>query len=143
VVAVGGPRLLAKLGAEADPAAGAWGREERTVLHVIADGRVLGALAVEDEIRPESAEAIERLHAMGIKVAMITGDSQVVADSVARRLGIAVVTDAAERPLATRCRGRFSGIRWARAQAGAWQRLTGDSCRRLRAMQPTWGSRSV
>ena len=88
LVAVGGPRLLDELGLEADPAAEAWGRDGRTVLHVIADGTVLGALAVEDEIRPESAEAIERLHAMGIKVAMITGDSQVVADSVARRLGI-------------------------------------------------------
>ena len=87
-VAVGGPRLLADMGLEPDPAAEAWGRDGRTVLHVVADGRILGALAVEDEIRPESAEAIERLHAMGLKVAMITGDSQVVADSVARRLGI-------------------------------------------------------
>jgi Cu2+-exporting ATPase len=87
-VAVGGPRLLADLGLTADPAAEAWGRDGRTVLHVVADGRVLGALAVEDEIRPESAEEIEQLHAFGIKVAMITGDSQLVADSVARRLGI-------------------------------------------------------
>src|SRR3712207_8047177 len=46
------------------------------------------SLALEDEIRPESRQAIERLHAMGIRVAMITGDSQAVADSVARRLGI-------------------------------------------------------
>src|SRR5450759_2815632 len=66
VVTVGGPRLLAELGLEPDAAADAWGREGRTVLHVIADGRVLGALAVEDEIRAESAEAIARLHAMGI-----------------------------------------------------------------------------
>jgi Cu2+-exporting ATPase len=87
-VSVGGPRLLADVGLEPDPAAEAWGRDGRTVLHVVADGRVLGALAVEDEIRPESAEAISELHAMGIKVAMITGDSQAVADSVARRLGI-------------------------------------------------------
>ena len=87
-VAVGGPRLLAEMGLEPDPAAEAWGRDGRTVLHVVADGRVIGTLAVEDEIRPESAEAIERLHAMGVKVAMITGDSEVVADSVARRLGI-------------------------------------------------------
>ena len=87
-VAVGGPRLLVDLGLEPDASAEAWGRDGRTVLHVVVDGRVLGALAVEDEIRPESAEAIERLHAMGLKVAMITGDSQVVADSVARRLGI-------------------------------------------------------
>ena len=87
-VAVGGPRLLAEMGLEPDAAAEAWGLDGQTVLHVVADGRVLGAVAVEDEIRPESAEAIERLHAMGLKVAMITGDSQVVADSVARRLGI-------------------------------------------------------
>jgi Cu2+-exporting ATPase len=87
-LAVGGPRLLADMGLEPLPAAEAWGRDGRTVLHVISDGRVLGALAVEDEIRSESAEAIERLHEMGLKVAMITGDSQVVADSVARRLGI-------------------------------------------------------
>ena len=88
VVAVGGPRLLEDTGLQAQPEAEAWGRDGRTVLHVIADGRVVGALAVEDEIRPESAEAIEQLHALGIKVAMITGDSQLVADSVARRLGI-------------------------------------------------------
>jgi len=87
-VAVGGPRLLADLGLDPDPAAEAWAREGRTVLHVVADGAVVGALAIEDEIRPESAQAIERLHAMGLKVAMITGDAQAVADSVARRLGI-------------------------------------------------------
>src|SRR6202521_694039 len=87
-VAVAGPRLLAEMGLEPDPAAEAWGKDSRTVLHVVADGKVIGALAVEDEIRPESADAIQQLHAMGVKVAMITGDSQVVADSVARRLGI-------------------------------------------------------
>ena len=87
-VAVGGPRLLAELDAEPLDGADAWAREGRTVLHVVVDGSVVGALAVEDEIRPESAEAIGRLHAMGLKVAMITGDAQPVADSVARRLGI-------------------------------------------------------
>ncbi len=55
---------------------------------MIADSRVIGALSVEDEIRPESAEAIKLLHSLGVRVAMITGDSQAVADSVARRLGI-------------------------------------------------------
>jgi Cu2+-exporting ATPase len=58
------------------------------VLHEVVDGKVIGALSVEDEVRPESREAVDRLHAMGVKVAMITGDSQAVADSVARRLGI-------------------------------------------------------
>jgi Cu2+-exporting ATPase len=87
-VSVGGPRFLADLGLKADPATEVWSREGRTVLHVVAGGKVIGALAVEDEIRPESAEAVKRLHAMGLKVAMITGDAQAVADSVARRLGI-------------------------------------------------------
>ena len=87
-VAVGGPRLLADMSLAPLPIATDWDREGRTVLHVVVDGRVAGAVAVEDEIRPESKEAIEALHALGIRVAMITGDSQAVADSVARRLGI-------------------------------------------------------
>ncbi len=87
-VAVGGPRLLEELGLAAEPSSEAWSREGRTVLHVVADGNVVGAVSVEDEIRPESAEAIGRLHGLGLKVAMITGDAQAVADSVARRLGI-------------------------------------------------------
>jgi P-type Cu2+ transporter len=87
-VAVGGPRLLAERALEPDPAAAAWDREGRSVLHVVADGSVVGALALEDAIRPESREAVDDLHRLGVRVAMITGDSQAVADSVARRLGI-------------------------------------------------------
>jgi Cu2+-exporting ATPase len=87
-VAAGGPRLLAEMSLAPLPVATDWDLEGRTVLHVVVDGRVTGAVAVEDEIRPESKEAIEALHALGIRVAMITGDSQAVADSVARRLGI-------------------------------------------------------
>ncbi len=49
---------------------------------------MIGTLAVEDEIRPESAEAVKELHDLGVRVAMITGDSQAVADSVAKRIGI-------------------------------------------------------
>jgi Cu2+-exporting ATPase len=87
-VAVGGPRLLADASLEAPPVAPDWNREGRTVLFVIVDGQASGVIAVEDEIRPESKEAIDDLHVLGIRVAMITGDSQAVADSVARRLGI-------------------------------------------------------
>ena len=87
-VAVGGPRLLADLGLDSIAKSDGWAREGRTVLHVVADGSVLGALALEDEIRPESYEAVRDLHDLGLRVAMITGDSQAVADSVARRLGI-------------------------------------------------------
>ncbi len=87
-VAVGGPRLLADAAFEAPPIAAEWDRAGRTVLYVIVDDEVAGVLAVEDEVRPESREAIDALHALGVRVAMITGDSQAVADSVASRLGI-------------------------------------------------------
>jgi Cu2+-exporting ATPase len=89
---VGGPRLLSDLGLEAEgslaEAMDGWAAQGRTVLAVVTDGRLLGAAALEDEIRPESAEAVDRLHRAGLRVAMITGDAQAVADSVARRLGI-------------------------------------------------------
>jgi Cu2+-exporting ATPase len=87
-VLVGGPRLLEDLGLAPHPQAADWDQQGRTVLHVVVDGAVAGIVAVEDEIRAESKEAVDDLHAAGIKVAMITGDSQAVADSVARRLGI-------------------------------------------------------
>jgi copper-(or silver)-translocating P-type ATPase len=91
-VVIAGPRLLEELGLrppdEAHEAATSWSAEGRTVLYVIADGVVIGALALEDEIRPESAAAVDALHRLGIRVAMITGDSQAVADAVARRLRI-------------------------------------------------------
>jgi P-type Cu2+ transporter len=87
-VAVGGPALLRELGLEPDPRAAAWDSAGRTVLHVVVDGRIAGLVATEDEIRPESAEAVAELHRLGIRVAMITGDAQAVADSVAARLGI-------------------------------------------------------
>jgi Cu2+-exporting ATPase len=87
-VSVGGPRLLTEQALEALPIAAEWDRQGRTALHVILDGRVAGAVAIEDELRPESKAAIDALHALGVRVAMITGDSQAVADSVAGRLGI-------------------------------------------------------
>ena len=85
---VGGPRLLEEQGLTPHPQAADWDQQGRTVLHVVVDGAVAGIVAVEDEIRPESKEAVDSLHALGVRVAMITGDSQAVADSVARRLGI-------------------------------------------------------
>lgn len=91
-VAVGGPRLLVSTGAtvpsELEHPVKTWSSEGRTVLYVLQDGAVIGSIAVEDEIRPESVEAVKALHELGVRVAMITGDSQTVADSVARRLEI-------------------------------------------------------
>ncbi|HET7645757.1 MAG TPA: HAD-IC family P-type ATPase, partial [Candidatus Limnocylindria bacterium] len=91
-VIVGGPRTLAEAGLSipdaVQPQVQEWDRQGRTTLFVMADERVLGALALEDEIRPESLQAVARLHEMGLRVAMITGDAQPVAESVARRIGI-------------------------------------------------------
>jgi Cu2+-exporting ATPase len=91
-VVVGGPRLLTEakitVPPEVEKLTTAWAADGKTVLYAVAQGRLLGAFAVEDEIRPESSEAVGELHRLGIRVAMITGDSKTVADSVARRIGI-------------------------------------------------------
>jgi Cu2+-exporting ATPase len=65
-----------------------WKARGTTVLHVVWNGRIAGALALEDEVRPESREAVEALHEQGIRVVMITGDARQVADAVAADLGI-------------------------------------------------------
>ncbi len=91
-IVIGGPRLLSEgkmtVPPQVEKLTTVWAFEGKTILYVAADGRLLGALAVEDEIRPESKEAVAELHELGIQVAMITGDSKSVADSVARRIGI-------------------------------------------------------
>jgi Cu2+-exporting ATPase len=60
----------------------------KTVVFVIIDGKIHGAIALADIIRPESKEAIARLKAMGIRCFMITGDSEAVAKWVAGEVGI-------------------------------------------------------
>ncbi|MCC7156089.1 MAG: heavy metal translocating P-type ATPase [Bryobacterales bacterium] len=91
-VSVGGPRLLRESNVNVPPeiesAAASWASEGKTVFYAVADGRLLGAVAAEDQIRPESAQAVAELHELGIRVAMITGDSRAVAEPVARRIGI-------------------------------------------------------
>ena len=91
-IVIGGPRLLTEdkviVSPEVEKLTTSWASEGKTVLYVVAKGQVLGAFAVEDEIRPESYEAVKELHRLGVRVAMITGDSKIVADSVARRIGI-------------------------------------------------------
>ncbi len=62
--------------------------EGKTVVFAIVDGRVEGALALADVIRPESREALKSLQQMGIQVMMLTGDSRAVAEWVAKDLGL-------------------------------------------------------
>ena len=91
-VAVGGPSLLRELGIEApeslrgavDEAA----RRGASLLTVVRDGVVIGALRLEDTVRPESRAAVDALHARGVSVVMITGDARAVAEAVGADLGI-------------------------------------------------------
>lgn len=87
-VAVGGPNLLTEHGLAPLADTRPWAAEGATVLHVLVDGDVAGALALADEIRPESRQAIDALHAFGVDVVMITGDAEPVARAVAAELGI-------------------------------------------------------
>ncbi|MEN3344073.1 MAG: P-type Cu2+ transporter [Arthrobacter sp.] len=91
-VQVGGPALLRELGipepAAVAEAAKAWRDRGAAVLHVVEDGEILGAVSLEDAIRPESRQAVAALQNRGIKVAMITGDAKQVAQAVAQELNI-------------------------------------------------------
>jgi Cu+-exporting ATPase len=57
-------------------------------MYLAVDGRAAGVVAVSDPIKPDSAAAIKRLHAIGLKVAMLTGDNRATARAVAAQVGI-------------------------------------------------------
>ena len=90
--AMGGPALLRERSLE-EPAAVAavahgWRARGAAVLYLVRDETVIGAFALEDEIRPEARQAVADLKAMGRRVIMITGDARQVADAVGRDLGL-------------------------------------------------------
>jgi len=89
---VGGPRLIDELHAtipnaitQAEVTAS---KEGKTVIYVVQDGVVAGAIMLADVIREESKEAVVALHGMGKRVVMLTGDSGGVAAWVAKELGV-------------------------------------------------------
>jgi Cu2+-exporting ATPase len=91
-IRVGGPRLLEEAGLVEVPEAQQWRADGAIILHVVSDqdgtDQVFGALALADEVRPESRQAVDALRRLGIQVVMITGDADAVAYSVAADLGI-------------------------------------------------------
>ncbi|MFF9564757.1 heavy metal translocating P-type ATPase [Leifsonia sp. NPDC014704] len=87
-IQVGGPNLLNEAGVEELRVADAWREDGAIILHVLVDGQVAGALKLADEIREESRQAVDALHAQHVQVVMITGDADAVAKSVATNLGI-------------------------------------------------------
>ncbi len=91
-VAVGGPTLLRERQLPEPESVAShttkWRGRGASVLHILRGDEIVGALALEDRIRPESREAIDELHALRVRVVMITGDAQQVADAVAAQLGV-------------------------------------------------------
>ena len=90
-VEIGADRFMRELGLGVDGFAGdaaRLGGEGKTPLYAAIDGRLAAMIAVADPIKPTTRAAIDALHALGLKVAMITGDNRHTAQAIARQLGI-------------------------------------------------------
>ncbi len=90
-VEIGADRFMRELGLGVDGFAAEalrLGGEGKTPLYAAIDGRLAAMIAVADPIKPTTRPAIEALHALGLKVAMITGDNRHTAEAIARQLGI-------------------------------------------------------
>lgn len=90
-VDVGADRFMTKLGlpiVDFAHTATRLGTEGKSPLYAAIDGRLAAIIAVADPIKPSTPEAIAALHALGLKVAMITGDNRRTAEAIARRIGI-------------------------------------------------------
>jgi Cu+-exporting ATPase len=88
-VALGNLRLVEEMNVNADGArerAEILRREGQTAMFVALDGRIAGLIAVADPIKSSTADAIAALHAEGIRIVMVTGDSRTTAEAVARKL---------------------------------------------------------
>jgi P-type Cu+ transporter len=90
-VALGNRQLLDELGIDPGPLAQqaeSLRAEGQTVMFVAADGEAIGLLGVADPIKETTPEAIEQLHAEGIRIVMLTGDNRTTAEAVAKKLGL-------------------------------------------------------
>ncbi|MGU3625241.1 heavy metal translocating P-type ATPase [Comamonas sp. C24C] len=90
-VEIGADRFMRELGLSVDGFAAEaerLGSEGKTPLYAAIGGRVAAMIAVADPIKPSTKPAIDALHALGLKVAMITGDNRHTAEAIARQLGI-------------------------------------------------------
>ena len=90
-VEVGADRYMKRLGHDLAPLVAAATRlaiEGKSPLYAAIDGRIAAAIAVADPIKPSTPLAIRELHALGLEVAMITGDNAATAAAIAKELGI-------------------------------------------------------
>ena len=96
--------------------AGELAAQAHTPMYLAVDGEAAGIVAVADPIKADSKAAIERLHAVGLKVVMVTGDNRATAEAVARQVGIDEVfaevlpQDKAEKVALLQQRGEIVGM---------------------------------
>ncbi len=89
VIAAGNVRLMNELGAEVPAGlAEQFAAEGKTPLFFAKNGELVGTIAVADEVKETSAEAIAALRSLGVDVRMLTGDNRVTAEAIARRVGL-------------------------------------------------------
>ena len=92
---IGGPALLKHFDAEVPGSIKEAGAESerrgQTTVYLLDDRRAIGVIGLADRVRPESQDAVDRLHALGVEVVMLTGDARPVAEAVAQDLGIDTV----------------------------------------------------
>ncbi len=90
-IEIGADRLMTRLGLDISAfasAAARLGDEGKTPLYAAIDGRLAAIIAVADPIKASTPAAIKALHALGLKVAMVTGDNRRTAEAIGRRIGI-------------------------------------------------------
>ena len=88
-IAAGNVRLMSELGAEVPASlAERFAAEGKTPLFFAKNGELIGTIAVADEVKETSAEAIAALRKLGVDVRMLTGDNRVTAEAIARRVGL-------------------------------------------------------
>lgn len=89
VIAAGNARLMTELGVEVDEARlEAFAREGKTPLMFAKNGRLVGTIAVADQVKPSSADAIAALRGLGVRAVMLTGDNLMTARAIARGVGL-------------------------------------------------------
>ena len=89
VIAAGNARLMAELGVEVDEVRlEAFAREGKTPLMFAKNGRLVGTIAVADQVKPSSADAIAALRGLGVRAVMLTGDNRTTARAIARGVGL-------------------------------------------------------
>ena len=89
VVAAGNARLMAELGVEVDEGElAAFSREGKTALMFAKNGKLMGTVAVADQVKPTSARAIAALRELGVSAVMLTGDNRATAEAIAATVGL-------------------------------------------------------